>query len=60
MTHYFVLVLLFRGLNTFNPAATTVGNFYSPQSCIEAREVALQRAHVVDAFCVQVDREISK
>jgi hypothetical protein len=56
MSYAFVLVILMRGYNTFNTSAVQVGPFYTANSCLEAKDFAMQRKLVVDAFCVKVDR----
>lgn len=58
MGYVFFLVILMRGYNTFNTSTVQVGPFYSPNTCLEAKESVIHRQLVVDAFCVRVDREV--
>ena len=49
----FVLVIVLGFYNV--RAAVTVGPFYSPQSCLSAKAVALNRYGTRDAYCLKVD-----
>lgn len=54
----FVLVLIMEGRAYNTVATTTVGPFYTAQTCIEARDTAIKRGYIIDAFCLKVDRDV--
>jgi hypothetical protein len=55
--HTFVLILIMHSWGSLDAASASVGPYYTPQSCLEAKAAALRQPLVSDAFCMQVDRQ---